>query len=112
MAKKKGQSLPLTDSSKKDDFKTFKILWYVLLGLFVILKAIELIFMGQHTFSEEVHGRFSIMASKGMFIGFNVWAIILSVVNGGSLMLKQRLLFLISLLLLIIIFVYPFFTST
>jgi len=95
---------------KKDEYRFMRILWYVMLGMFVLLKAVDLLTMHQLEFDAEAHGRYSILASEGMYIGFNVWAIVLSAVNAITLMLKQRTLFLISLLLLLIIFLYPYFT--
>ena len=105
-----GAKAKSAEDPKKDEYKMVKTFWYILLGLFILLKVVDLVFMRQNTFDAVAHGQYSILASKGMFIGYNVWAIILSAVNAVTLLLKQRLLFLISLLLLLIIFVYPFFT--
>lgn len=108
MTKQKGTPL---DPGDKDEYRLVRILWYVLLGLFILLKLVDLLGMHQLSFGTDATNPYSILASKPMYVGYNLWAIGLSLINGLTLFFKQRLIFLVSLLLLLIIFVYPFFTS-
>ncbi len=53
---------------------------------------------------------YSIYKNKDIFIAFNVWGIIIAAVCSYSLWKNLRMLFLISLLLLIVLMFYPYFS--
>ena len=76
------------DSSKKDEYRLIRICWYVLLVLFMLVKVVDLLVMHQLSFGTDATNPYSILASKPMYIGYNLWAIGLSLINGLPLIFK------------------------
>ena len=85
-----------------------KIGWIIILIGNFIMNTLSLVLVNQITFDPEKFGPYSIMARQEIYIAYNVWALILSLVNGYAMLKKQRTLFLITLLLMLIVFTYPF----
>ena len=85
-----------------------RIGWIIILVSYVLRGIIDLILVNQITFDPTKFGPYSIMARKEIYIAYNFWAILLPLVNGYALIKKQKTLFLITLLLLLLVVTYPF----
>lgn len=85
---------------------------YGLFGSYIIANLVTLIFLtDRYEFGPEVGGPYSIFSSKGFFIAYNVWGIILAGVAIYSLWKKQQKLLLISLIVLMALMFYPYYSS-
>lgn len=80
-------------------------------ALFNVLMLVSNV-QGSFKFGPEVAGPYSIFASQKFFIAYHVWGIILPIVCTYAMWKETRMLFFISLLLLMLLMFYPFFTSS
>lgn len=96
-----------------DSSNLMKKVGYVILGTFAAFNVLTLVLMGKMfpEFGPEIAGPYSIMASKGFFIAYHVWGIAIALICMYSLWKNQRGLFMISLLLMMILMFYPYFSS-
>lgn len=94
--------------------KTMKWVGTAVFILFAIGNAIMLLVTNADNtpFGPEVAGPYSIFASYKFFVAYHVWGIIIAVVTTYALWKETRMLFWISLLLLMILMFYPYFTSS
>jgi energy-coupling factor transporter transmembrane protein EcfT len=67
---------------------------------------------GHYQFGPEVAGPYSIFSSEKFFLAYHIWGIILPIVCTYGMWKETRMLFFISLLLLMLLMFYPFFTSS
>lgn len=78
-----------------------------------VFNLIDLIFtMDNYGFGPEVAGPYSIFSSKKFFIAFHVWGIALAIICTYSMWKEIRILFMISLLLMLLLMFYPYFTGS
>jgi hypothetical protein len=94
--------------------KLMKITGYVMIGMFAAFNLLTLVLMGNMKvdFGPAVAGPYSIFASKGFFIAYHVWGIILPLMCMYALWKEIRILFMTTLLLLLLLMFYPYFTSS
>jgi hypothetical protein len=87
---------------------------YVMLGMFAAFNLLTLALLGNMKveFGPAVAGPYSIFASKGFFVAYHVWGIILPVLCIYALWKEIRMLFMTTLLLLLLMMFYPYFTSS
>jgi hypothetical protein len=87
---------------------------YVMMGLFAAFNLLTLVFLGNMKvdFGPAVAGPYSIFASKGFFIAYHVWGIVLPLLCMVALWKELRMLFMTTLLLLLLLMFYPYFTSS
>lgn len=95
--------------------KLVQITGFLMLAVFIIGNVISLIrvdyIQENMGFGPEIAGKYSIFASRGAFIAYNVWGIVVAVLTGYAFYKKIRILFLIGMLLMIILLFYPYFTA-
>ncbi len=94
--------------------KTMVIMVYVMLAGVFLNAALDLYLLSKDIIpiDGENAGTFSIFSSAAVFSAYQVWLMILSVFTGISFRFRSKSLFLISVLLLLILFVYPKLTQT
>jgi len=95
--------------------KLVQITGFLMLAVFVAGNVISLLrvdYIEQNMgFGPEVAGEYSIFASRGAFIAYNAWGILVAVLTGYAFYKKIRILFLIGMLLMLILLFYPYFTA-
>lgn len=83
-------------------------------GSFAIFNIITLLtFSNSHyPFGPEVAGPYSIFSSEKFFIVYHIWGIALSILCIYTMWKDIRLLFMISIFLLMLVMFYPYFTGS
>jgi hypothetical protein len=84
---------------------------FLTFALFNILTLVTLSSI-EYPFGPAVAGPYSIYASKNFFIAYHVWGIIMPFIATYAMWREAKMLFWISLLLLILLQFYPYFTSS
>jgi hypothetical protein len=81
---------------------------------FAIFNVITLLTYGKlkPTFGPEVAGPYSIYSTEKFFLAYHIWGILMAVVATYAMWKEAKLLFWISLLLLMLLMFYPVFTSS
>lgn len=94
--------------------KTMKWVGTVVFLSFAVFNVITLLTFGNYSypFGPEVAGPYSIFSSEKFFVAYHVWGIILAIVCTYAMWKDVRILFMISLLLLMIVMFYPYFTGS
>ena len=65
-----------------------------------------------YPFGPEVAGPYSIFSSKKFFIVYHIWGIVLAILCTFTMWKEIRILFMISLLLMMLVMFYPYFTGS
>jgi hypothetical protein len=93
--------------------KLMRVVGSIILGTYAFFNLITLLLMNRMfpTFSPELFGPYSIMASKQVFIAYHVWGIILALITIYAMWKDLKNLFLIGLLLTTIVMFYPYFST-
>ncbi|MFN8396929.1 MAG: hypothetical protein U0176_20050 [Bacteroidia bacterium] len=83
-------------------------------GSFAVFNIITLLTFSSihYPFGPEVAGPYSIFSSEKFFIVYHIWGIALSILCIYTMWKDIRLLFMISLFLLMLVMFYPYFTGS
>jgi hypothetical protein len=80
---------------------------------FAIFNLIDLLFlMDRFEFGPDVAGQYSIYSSQKFFIAYHIWGIAMAIVCTYAMWKEVKILFLISLMLLMLLMFYPYFTGS
>lgn len=63
-------------------------------------------------FGPEIAGPYSIFSSEKFFLAYHIWGILMAVIATYAMWKETKMLFWISLLLLMLLMFYPYFTSS
>lgn len=85
---------------------------YIILATLILFNLITLFTIGKMSFGPEINGPYSIFSSREFFIAYHIWGIILGGLCIYAIAKKIRILFLITLLLLLLVMFYPIATSS
>lgn len=97
-----------------ENSRLMKIVGYIMLGMFAAFNVLMLVMMDSSKieFGPAVAGPYSIFASRGFFIAYHAWGVILPLLCMYALWKEVRILFMTTLLLLLLLMFYPYFTSS
>ncbi|HHG85004.1 MAG TPA: hypothetical protein ENJ82_09695 [Bacteroidetes bacterium] len=88
-----------------------KKMGYFILGSYAVFNVFSLFIVDRFPIGYAEAGPYSIYSSKGFFIAYHLWGILLAVVTMYSMWKEIRMLFMTSLLLMMIVMFYPYFTA-
>ena len=104
-----------TPEKKQDEWpeinKWILFMGFAMLTVLVVTNLLVIIRADQVPFGRPEYGQYSIYASKKIWIAYHVWGIITAIGIMATWIFKQRLLFMVFLLLLLILMFYPYFTA-
>ena len=94
--------------------KTMKWVGTMVFLTFALFNVITLLTISNSKmpFGPEIAGPYSIFSSEKFFLAYHVWGILMAVVATYALWRETKMLFWISLLLLMLLMFYPYFTSS
>ena len=94
--------------------KTMKWVGTMVFLTFALFNVITLLTISNSKmpFGPEIAGPYSIFSSEKFFLAYHVWGILMAVVATYALWKETKMLFWISLLLLMLLMFYPYFTSS
>ena len=92
--------------------KLMKRVGTFVMGTFALFNVVTLFLVNRFPIGDLSYGEYSIYASKGFFMAYHIWGIVLCVVCIYAMWKEIRLLFMVTLLLLIMVMFYPYFTSS
>src|SRR3989338_7973758 len=96
-----------------DNVKLMKWVGTVVFLSLAIFNIIDLTFtIDNYEFGSDVAGPYSIFSSKKFFIAYHVWGIIMAVLCTYTMWKEIRILFMVSLLLILLLMFYPYFTGS
>ena len=97
-----------------ENSKLMKWVGSVVFMSFALFNVMTLVFFDfdGYPFGPEVAGPYSIFVSKKFFIVYHVWGIVLAVLCTYTMWKEIRILFMISLLLMMLVMFYPYFTGS
>ena len=84
---------------------------YLILGSFAIFNVISIVLADRFPIGQEGVGKYSIYSSTEFFIVYHAWGIVLAGIVMYAMWKEIRGLFTISLLLLMVVMFYPWFTA-
>lgn len=94
-----------------DNTRLMKIVGYLILGAYAAGNLLFIFRTEAFDFGPQF-GAYSIYSSEKFFIAYHVWGILLSGVMAYAMWKEIRILFMTSLMLLLIVMFYPYFTSS
>jgi hypothetical protein len=93
--------------------KLMKWMGTVIFLSFAIFNIIDLLFTMEHyDFGPDVAGPYSIFSSQKFFIAYHIWGIVMAIACTYAMWKEIRILFMVSLLLLMLLMFYPYFTGS
>ncbi len=94
--------------------KTMKWVGTVVFLTFAIFNVITMLTFSSsaYPFGPEVAGPYSIFSSEKFFLAYHIWGILVAIMATYAMWTEAKMLFWISLLLLILLMFYPYFTSS
>jgi thiol:disulfide interchange protein len=94
--------------------KTMKWVGTVVFLTFAIFNVITMLTFANsdYPFGPEVAGPYSIFSSEKFFLAYHIWGILVAIMATYAMWTEAKMLFWISLLLLILLMFYPYFTSS
>ncbi len=97
-----------------ENSKTMRWVGTVVFLTFAIFNLITLLTFAnaKYPFGPEVAGPYSIFSSEKFFIAYHVWGILMAIMATYAMWKEAKLLFWISLLLLMLLMFYPYFTGS
>ncbi|MEM0998035.1 MAG: hypothetical protein AAGN35_13180 [Bacteroidota bacterium] len=84
---------------------------YLILGTYAIFNVISIALVNRFPIGDVGVGKYSIYSSQEFFIVYHVWGIVIAIVVMYAMWKEVRGLFMISLLLMMIVMFYPWFTA-
>ncbi len=93
------------------DNKLLRRFGFIVIGSFAVFNLFTLLTFDMSLVGTPKYGPYSIFASKEIFYAYHIWGIIIPIVTIYAIIKETRMLFFISLLLLLVLQFYPVFTS-
>jgi hypothetical protein len=91
--------------------KLMKRVGFLILATYAIFNVFSIVLVDRFPIGEEGVGKYSIYSSSEFFIVYHVWGIVLAIIVIYAMMKEIRGLFMISLLLMMVVMFYPWFTA-